>query len=83
MINGQTTQIEIDWGDGIKQTANVDVNNYPEEERAILIADLRPTYIKPDKQCKTDTITITILDAVSGSKYEDVGISEIKIYGKD
>ena len=82
MINGQTTKIEIDWGDGNKQTANVDVNNYPEEEKAILIADLRPTYIKPDKQCKTDTITITILDAVSGSKYDDVGISEIKIYGK-
>ena len=82
MINGQTTQIEIDWGDGIKQTANVDVNNYPEEEKAILIADLRPTYIEPNKPCKTDTITITILDAIAGTKYEDVGISEIKIYGK-
>ncbi len=82
MINGQTTKIEINWGDGNKQTANVDVNNYPEEEKAILIADLSPTFIEPNKQCKTDTITITILDAVSGSKYDDVGISEIRIYGK-
>jgi len=82
MINGQTTKIEIDWGDGNKQTANVDVNNFPEEEKAILIADLRPTYIEPNKPCKTDTITITILGAVAGTKYEDVGISEIKIYGK-
>ncbi len=82
MINGQTTQIEVDWGDGNKQTANVDVNNYPEEEKAILIADLTPTYIEPNKPCKTDTITITILDAIAGTKYEDVSISEIKIYGK-
>ena len=82
MINGQTTKIEIDWGDGNKQTANVDVNDFPEEEKAILIADLRPTYIEPNKPCKTDTITITILGAVAGTKYEDVGISEIKIYGK-
>ena len=82
MINGQVTKIEIDWGNGNKQTADVDVVNYPEEEKAILLSDLTPAYIQPDKECKTDTITITILGAMAGSKYEDVGISEIKVYGK-
>ncbi len=81
MINGQVKKIEIDWGNGNKQIVDTEIASFPETDDAIRISDLRPTIVQPDKSCTTDTITITILEAVRGSKYEDTGISEIKIMG--
>ncbi len=82
MINGQVKKVEIDWGNGDKQTADVKMMDFPETDDAILISELDPTFVRPEKPCTTDTITITILDAAPGSKYEDTGISEIEVWGK-
>ena len=40
------------------------------------------TDIIPETECDTDTITITIMNAVAESKYEDTAVSEIEVYGE-
>lgn len=82
--NGKVTNILIDYCNGQSQEVALNYNiDLPEEEIEFAkpLIDTCSTEITPEFECETDTITITIIGAVAGSKYEDTAISEIEIYG--
>lgn len=81
-INGKVTNIQIDYENDLNQEAGLVVMNCNEEDVTFANDELNPTVIIAPENCITDEITITILDAISGSEYEDVGISEIEVFGR-
>lgn len=81
-INGKVSKVKLDYNNSQTQEEKIGVMNLAEKEVAFANNELNPTIILAPEDCITDEITITILDAVAGSKYEDVGISEIEIFGR-
>ncbi len=81
-INGKVTSAMIDYGNGHQQLVNLNTMNLPEEESDFSFGELGETEIIPDGECETDTIIVTIMGAVAGSKYTDTCISEIEVFGK-
>lgn len=82
--NGKVTTVLIDYCNG--QTQEVDLTyNWGLSEEDIdfdeSTAETCSTVITTEQICETDTIKITIINAVAGSKYEDTAISEIEVYG--
>lgn len=78
-INGKVTRVQVDFGDGNPVTMDVPVP-YIYDDSALSEEYFAPCKIKAANPVVTDTITITILDATSGSKYEDTCISEMRVY---
>ena len=81
-INGRITKAVIDYGNGYQQVVDLQIMNPPEVETDFSPDEMGETDIIPETECVTDTISITIMNAVAGSKYEDTAVSEIEVYGE-
>ncbi len=81
-INGKVSKVNVDYGNGYTQSANLIEVYMPEEETEIDEYRIVPTLIIPDEPVETDTIRITITEATPGSKYHDTAVSEIELYGE-
>lgn len=79
--NGRVKEIKVDFGNGniITQKMNyvTEEDNMPKEEDII---ENNVTSIDLETPITTDKIIITITDAFSGNKYDDVCLSEIILY---
>lgn len=78
-INGKVTRVQVDFGDGNPVTMDVPVP-YVYDDSALSEEYFAPCKIEAASPVVTDTITVTILDATSGSKYKDTCISEMRVY---
>ena len=79
-INGRIETALVDYGNGHQQKVNLNLLNLPEEEVDFAPDEMGETVIDPGFDCETDTITITIMSVVQGSKYTDTAISEIEVF---
>jgi len=80
-INGKPTYIRIETCGEMNESELI-VLDPGDEDVAFEPDEIDGTRITFHEPVKTDYLTITILDAVGGTKYEDVAISEIKVYGR-
>lgn len=77
--NGKVTEMSVDFGQGSEITVSV-------SDELLYDTDLIDEFTCPigraqlDVPIITDRITITITDAIAGYKYDDVCVSEIKVY---
>lgn len=81
-INGKATNIQLSYGKDVIQDAGLMVMKDNNDPVQFANNELNPTVIIAPNDCITNEITITIVDAVAGTKYEDVAISEIEIFGR-
>jgi len=72
----------LDYRKDLTQEESLSVMNCSEEDIPFANDELNPTVIIAPTDCVTNEITFTILNAVAGSEYEDVCISEIEIFGR-
>lgn len=82
--NGKVITVVVDFCNG--QAEQIDLNynaDLPEEEIPFTqdVLETCKTEIVLEQECVTDTINITIINAIPGSKYYDTAISEIEVYG--
>ncbi len=78
--NGKVTQVTVDFGQG--QEVKKEIDTYAPQTSGNSISEMNMNIgrIAPDQPVVTDTITITITEAVTGDKYEDTCISEVVVY---
>ena len=81
-INGQVTLMGIDYGDGRMREHEMNVMYPGMDDVPFSYDELNPTVIVNDGSVHTDTIRLTILADIPGTKYYDTAISEIEIYGR-
>lgn len=81
-INGKVTKALIDYGNGNRQMIDLNILDIPEDEVDFGPEEMGETEVVPNDKYETDTIKITIIDAVAGSKYSDTAISEIEVFGR-
>lgn len=82
--NGKVTRVLVDYCNGQSQEVDLTYNWGLSEEDIDFdesTVETCSTVITTEQICETDTIKITIINAVAGSKYEDTAISEIEVYG--
>lgn len=81
-INGKVSEVQIRASDGSFVTGEFYIAEYDKVKEPIPESEYvkQGTYFKFDQPIMTDKITITILNAVSGEKYDDTCISEIRVY---
>jgi hypothetical protein len=76
--NGRVTRVLLDFGNEVTMESDVASEmEVPFDESQL---DYGNTVISLDSPVVTDTVTITILDAVSGDEYDDTCISELILY---
>lgn len=80
-INGKITSVLIDTDSGDLITADIKTMNPGDLDERFDPDELCPTEIVFDEPVSTNHLSITIREAVGGTKYEDTAISEIKVYG--
>jgi len=78
--NGKPTNVEVNFGDGNIVTSDCIYEEYYETLDEYLPAIDLPTKISLPRPVMTDTITITITDAIAGTHYSDTCISEIEVH---
>ena len=77
--NGLLTDVRIDFGKG--KVADGSLNGYAFEGISEdYLAEYNLNKVELDEPVMTDTITITITGAKPGVKYDDICVSEIKVY---
>ena len=81
-INGQVTLMGVDYGDGRMREHEINVMYPGMEDVPFNYDELNPTLIINDSPVYTDTIRLTILADIPGTKYYDTCISEVEIYGR-
>ena len=81
-INGKVSAVTVRAADGTVMQADLMIPVFDEVKEPFESYERLGTenWISFDHPVYTDKITITIDDAVAGSKYEDTCISEIKVY---
>ncbi len=79
-INGKVKSLLIDFNDGTRQQADIRVMDVPEEKVPFSNDEMNPTEIVFDHPISASEMKLTILDAVPGTKYDDVCISEIELF---
>lgn len=79
-VNGQVTRLLVEFGDGTSKTVDVNTMSVPEEKVLFDKSELNPTEIILDEPVSASTVKLTILDAIPGSKYKDVALSEIEVF---
>lgn len=82
-INGKVTRLLVEFSDGTSRTVDVKTMNVPDEKEPFAESEMDPTEIRFDEPVDASGVKLTILDAVSGSKYDDVCISEVEIYHEE
>lgn len=78
-INGKVTQLLVEFDDGTSRTVDMTVMQVPEDKIPFKEEELYPTEIVFDEPLSVSQMKLTILDAVPGSKYDDVCISEVEL----
>ena len=81
-INGRVSKALIDYGNGYIQHVDLNVMYPPEEEVDFSPSEMGETIIYPEKEVRTDNITLSIVEVVPGSKYTDTAITEIDVFGE-
>lgn len=76
-INGKPTNIRVDFGNGAVVEQGL-ANGFQLQEGSITLQ--WPDRVQLPHSVVTDTITITILEAEAGSKYQDTCISEVTVF---
>lgn len=76
-INGKPTNIRVDFGNGAVVEQELS-NGFQLQEGSITLQ--WPDRVQLPHSVVTDTITITILEAEAGSKYQDTCISEVTVF---
>ena len=71
--NGIVTRVSVDFGNGVVVEEDV-------WDPTMYVEDPIPSRVELDQSVKTDKIVITILDAKSGTKYDDTCIGEIIVF---
>lgn len=79
-INGKVTKLLVEFDDGTSKTIDVKTMSAPEEKETFQESEMQPTELILDEPITASSVKLTIMDAVSGSKYDDVAISEIELY---
>ncbi len=80
-INGKAVDVLIDYGNGTAHEYRLNVMDPGLDDVPFNYEDLNPTEIVNDTPVYTDTIKITILSDIPGTKYYDTAISELEVYG--
>ncbi|MBQ7583258.1 MAG: serine/threonine protein kinase [Lachnospiraceae bacterium] len=80
-INGKVILAQIDYGDGHSRECPLNVMEPGMDDVPFDYGELNPTEIINDEPIYTDTIRLTILSDIPGTKYYDTAISEIEVYG--
>lgn len=78
--NGKVTKVSVDFGQGQVVKKEIDTYAPQTSEDSISEMDMNIGQIALDQSIVTDTITITITDAVAGDKYDDTCMSEVVVY---
>ena len=78
--NGKVTKVSVGFGQG--QVVKKEIDTYAPQTSGDSISemDMNIGQIALDQSIVTDTIIITITDAVAGDKYDDTCISEVVVY---
>lgn len=78
--NGKVTSVKVDFGGG--NVIEKEVYGYGDQDEtdSSYLASFNLNRIELEQSVMTDSITITITGAEAGYKYDDVCISEIKVY---
>ena len=71
--NGRVTRVSVDFGNGVVVEEDV-------WDPTMSVQYPIPSRVELDQSVKTDKIVITILDAQSGTKYDDTCIGEIIVF---
>lgn len=76
--NGKLTKVDVDFG---SEAAEGTLEGYAYEGYTSEdLADNNRSRIELDEPVMTDTVTITVLGADSGARYDDTCVSEIRVY---
>lgn len=78
-VNGQPTKLLVEWdgGQGEIELPRVDVGT---DEEPFELDELPVAELNLEDSVQTSYIRLTITDAIAGSKYEDVAISDVAVY---
>lgn len=79
-INGRPTKISLEFDNGKTVTADIKITDPGTSDEPF--ADPSGTVISFDEPISSESVNITVLSAIAGTKYQDTAISEIEIYGK-
>ncbi len=79
-INGKVTKLLVEFNDGTAQTADLKVMEVPEDKVPFGNDEMNPTEIIFDHPVNASMMKLTIRDAVAGTKYDDVCISEVELF---
>ncbi len=79
-INGKVTKLQVEFDDGTSKTISVETMTVPEDKVPFSKDEMHPTELILDHPITASEVKLTILDAVAGTKYDDVCISEIELY---
>ncbi len=79
-INGKVTKLLAEFDDGSSKVIDLDVMHVSDREVSFSPDDMNPTVVVFDQPVETETMKLTILDAVAGTKYKDTSMSEIEVY---
>ncbi|MBP5384461.1 MAG: discoidin domain-containing protein [Lachnospiraceae bacterium] len=82
-INGKVTRLLVEFDDGTSQTVDVNTMSAPDTKVPFTESELGPTEVIFDEPVNASGVKLTILDAVQGTKYKDVCISEVEIYHEE
>ncbi len=80
-INGKVSDVNI-LSDRLNVSQKLTVMDMPETEEEFKADQLGDTIVYIPEGYETDELTLVIMDAVAGTKYDDVGISDITVYEK-
>ena len=81
LLNGQPTKVLVEWDDGQKELI-LDRIAVDESDDIFDNDEVPISKLHLENDIQTQYLKLTILDAVAGSKYKDVAVSEVKVYGK-
>lgn len=79
-VNGKVTRLLAEFSDGTSKTIEVNIISVPEDKVPFGKDEMSPTEIVFDVPISAKNVKLTVLDAVAGTKYNDVAISEVEIY---
>lgn len=79
-INGKVTKALIEFDSGTSETVDVNVMETSGYQIPFVEAEMNPTELVFSTPITASNVKITILDAVPGTKYTDVCISEVELF---
>ena len=79
LVNGQPTRLLIEWEGGQSEIGldRVDVST---DDEPFELDEMPIAKLNLDEAVQTSYLKFTIIDAVGGSKYEDVAITDVSVY---